>query len=99
MKIVGDIAVINNRTPLITDAQSALDLIASVGYEHHVYKIAINKAAIDEKFFKLSTNLAGNVQCRNSSTMAIGSLSSETFQAIQASLSATIFMNVIKADI
>lgn len=31
MKIVGDIAIIASNMPLITDAQSALDLIVSVG--------------------------------------------------------------------
>lgn len=60
-KTIDDIAVINNETPLITDAQSALDLISSVGYEHNVTKIAINKAAISEDFFRLSTGLAGEV--------------------------------------
>lgn len=61
VKIIGPIAVVNSETPLITDAQSALDLIASVGFEHNVAKIAINKAAISEDFFKLSTGLAGEV--------------------------------------
>ncbi len=60
-KIVGDIAVINSGTPLITGAQSALDLIASVGFEHNVAKIAISKSAISEDFFKLSTGIAGEV--------------------------------------
>lgn len=60
-KTVGDIAVITSETPLITDAQSALDLIASVGFEHNIAKIAINKAAISEDFFRLSTGLAGEV--------------------------------------
>lgn len=61
VKIIGDIAVVASETPLITDEQSALDLIASVGFEHNVTKIAINKAAIGEDFFKLSTGLAGEV--------------------------------------
>lgn len=34
-KIIGDIAVVNSVTPLITDAQPSLDLIASIGYEHN----------------------------------------------------------------
>ncbi len=61
IKIIGDIAVINSQTPFITDTQSALDLIASVGYEHNIMKIAINKAAVSEDFFRLSTGLAGEV--------------------------------------
>jgi len=60
-KTIGDIAVINSETALITDAQSALDLILSVGYECNVEKIAIYKTAISEDFFRLSTGLAGEI--------------------------------------
>ena len=60
-KTIDGIVVINSETLLITNAQSALDIIASVGYEHSVTKIAINKAAISEDFFRLSTGLAGEV--------------------------------------
>lgn len=60
-RISGDIAIVNSKTPLITDAQSALDLIASVGFEHNLHKIAIYKAAISEDFFRLSTGLAGEI--------------------------------------
>jgi len=60
-KIVGDIAVVKSETPLITDAQSALDLITSVGYEHGITKIAIYKTAVSEDFFRLSTGFAGEV--------------------------------------
>jgi rifampin ADP-ribosylating transferase len=59
--IIGDIALIKSDTPIITDAQSALDLIASLFYEQQITKIAINKAAVSEDFFKLSTGLAGDV--------------------------------------
>lgn len=60
-KIIDGIAVINSETPLITDTQSVLDLIASVSYEHNVTRIAINKAAISDDFFKLSTGFAGEI--------------------------------------
>jgi hypothetical protein len=60
-KIVGDIAVIYSEIPLITDAQSALDLTATVYYEHNVTKMVISKEAISEDFFKLSTGFAGDV--------------------------------------
>ncbi|MDR0519148.1 MAG: DUF4180 domain-containing protein [Clostridiales Family XIII bacterium] len=60
-KIIGDIAVIYSEEPLITDAQTALDLTATVYYEHNVTKMAINKEAISEGFFKLSTGFAGKV--------------------------------------
>lgn len=60
-KIIGDIAVITSETTLIADGQSALDLIASIGYEHGVTRIAVNKAAVSEDFFELSTGVAGEV--------------------------------------
>lgn len=61
MNTIGDIAVIHSSTPIIADVQSALDLIVSVGFTHRITKIAINKAAVSEDFFKLSTGLAGEV--------------------------------------
>ena len=61
MKIIDGIAIVNSKTPLITDARSALDFIASVGCENNVTKIAIHKAAVGEDFFRLSTGLAGEV--------------------------------------
>ena len=60
-KIIGDIAIVSGKIPLITGAQSAHDLIISVGYEHNIAKIAINKNAIGEDFFRLSTGIAGEV--------------------------------------
>lgn len=61
VKIVGDIAVVNSETALFTDAQSALDLMVSVGYEHSVTKVAVNKTLVGEDFFRLSTGFAGEV--------------------------------------
>lgn len=46
---------------LITDVQSALDLIMSVKYETGCTNIALNKEAITDDFFVLSTCLAGEV--------------------------------------
>jgi hypothetical protein len=40
--IIGDLAVVNSETTIITDAQSALDVIASVGYEHNVTKNVVS---------------------------------------------------------
>jgi len=60
-KIVGDIAIINNETVLIKDGASALDFIASIGYEYNVTKIAIDKTVLTEDFFRLSTGLAGEI--------------------------------------
>lgn len=46
---------------IITDAGSALDLIAAVRYETHCNKLIVDKEAITEDFFKLSTGVAGEV--------------------------------------
>ena len=55
------IVIINSGEPIITDAQTALDLLATVNYEDESNLIAINKEAILEDFFKLSTGLAGEI--------------------------------------
>jgi hypothetical protein len=57
----GKIAVIHSNTPIITDVQSALDLAATIFYEYKCQNIAINKEAITEDFFKLSTGVAGEI--------------------------------------
>ncbi len=56
-----DIAVISSDKLLVTDVQSALDLIMTVKYETGCTNIAINKKAIIEDFFVLSTCLAGEI--------------------------------------
>ncbi|MGB4589188.1 MAG: DUF4180 domain-containing protein [Clostridiaceae bacterium] len=56
-----EIAVISDREILITDVQSALDLIATVRYETGCDHIILNKDAVAEDFFDLSTKLAGEV--------------------------------------
>ena len=55
------IVVIHSDEPVITDAQTALDLLATVNYDDDSNHIAINKEAIIEGFFKLSTGLAGEI--------------------------------------
>lgn len=55
------IAVVRSDKHLITDVQSALDLIMTVSYEKDCKNIAINKEAITEDFFILSTCLAGEI--------------------------------------
>ena len=59
--IIGSVAVVDCQSPLITGVQSALDLMASIRYDHHVTNIAIDKAAFSEDFFVLSTGLAGEI--------------------------------------
>ncbi len=56
-----DIAVVSDEEVLITDVQSALDLMMTVKYETGAEKIVINKKAICEDFFILSTGLAGEI--------------------------------------
>lgn len=55
------VAVIRSEEPLITDVQSALDLIMTVKYETGCENIAVNKEAVTEDFFILSTCLAGEI--------------------------------------
>jgi hypothetical protein len=55
------IAVVYSGEPVITDAQSALDLVATLGHEDACDGVAINKEAIIEDFFKLSTGIAGEI--------------------------------------
>ncbi len=46
---------------IITDVQSALDLMANVSYETDCNKIIIDKDSVCEDFFKLSTCIAGEI--------------------------------------
>lgn len=55
------IALVNSDDVLISDVQTALDFIMSVKYETGCTDIALNKNAITEDFFVLSTCLAGEV--------------------------------------
>lgn len=57
----GTIAVIACEDKLITDVQSALDLAMTARYEGGAEKLAIDKKAVTENFFVLSTGLAGEV--------------------------------------
>lgn len=61
IKIIDGLAVIHSEETLITDAQSALDLIATVNYYHGINRLIIAKNAIIESFFNLSTGVAGEV--------------------------------------
>jgi len=55
------IAVVQSDEVIITDVHSALDMLATTIYETGCNCIVLNKAAITEDFFKLSTRLAGEV--------------------------------------
>lgn len=56
-----DIAVVNRSEILIIDVQSALDFIMTVQYETGCNRIILNKSAICEDFFDLSTRIAGEI--------------------------------------
>lgn len=56
-----EIAVVNSDEVLISDIQSALDIMATVRYETGSNIIILNKEAISEDFFNLKTKLAGEV--------------------------------------
>ena len=56
-----NIAVVKSEKLVITDTQSALDLMATIRYEFETDKIIIDKSAIAEDFFVLSTGLAGDI--------------------------------------
>lgn len=56
-----EVAVINSDELLITDVQSALDLVMTVKYETGCTDIAVNKEAVVPDFFVLSTCLAGEI--------------------------------------
>jgi hypothetical protein len=56
-----EIAVVISGDILITDVQSALDFIATVGFETGCYRIILNKSSICEDFFNLKTKLAGEI--------------------------------------
>ncbi len=50
-----DVALVTSDKILIKDVQSALDFIATVGYETGCNLVILNKTAICEDFFDLST--------------------------------------------
>ena len=54
-------AVVNSNKIVITDAQSALDLLMSAKYDIGTKNIIIDKKLITEDFFILSKGLAGEI--------------------------------------
>lgn len=55
------IAVVSGSEILVSDVQSALDLMATVRYETDYDRIVIHKALLSEGFFDLKTRLAGEI--------------------------------------
>lgn len=56
-----DIAYIKSDTPVLKDVNSALDLMVEMQHRHQCAKIIIQKAAVEETFFDLSSRLAGEI--------------------------------------
>lgn len=56
-----EIAIVNSDEICISDVQSALDFMMSVNYETGSHSIIINKEALNEDFFNLSTRVAGEI--------------------------------------
>lgn len=54
-------ALVNSENTVISDAQSALDLLMSAKYDVGTKNILISKQLITEDFFILSTGLAGEI--------------------------------------
>ncbi len=61
VKTINDVAIVNSDEIVIKDTQSAIDFIMSIKYETNCNKIAINKEAIIDKFFILSSGIAGEI--------------------------------------
>lgn len=53
--------LVESDEPVITDAQSAIDLLMNAQYDVGSKDIVIPKQLVDEDFFVLSTGLAGEV--------------------------------------
>lgn len=55
------VAIVESSDIIIQDVQDAMDLMASIQYNHECSKILINKSNITEEFFELKTRLAGEI--------------------------------------
>ncbi len=55
------VAKVSSDVPVITDVQSALDILMSAKYDIDTKNIVIDKKLIVEDFFVLSTGLAGEI--------------------------------------
>lgn len=56
-----DLAVISSDERIIVDVQSALDLMMTVKYETGAARLVLDKQAVCEDFFILSTGMAGEI--------------------------------------
>ncbi|MBQ7872329.1 MAG: DUF4180 domain-containing protein [Oscillospiraceae bacterium] len=58
---IDHVAVVRSEAPVITDAQSALDLLMRAKYEVGTKDVAVAKELVCEDFFILSRGLAGEI--------------------------------------
>ena len=56
-----EIAIVSSNEKIITDTQSALDLVMTVKYETGTNKIIMEKQNIADEFFVLSSGMAGEI--------------------------------------
>lgn len=56
-----EIAIVSSDEKIITDTQSALDLVMTVKYETGTNKIIMDKRNISDEFFVLSSGMAGEI--------------------------------------
>ena len=56
-----EIAIVSSDEKIITDTQSALDLVMTVKYETGTNKIIMEKRTIVDEFFVLSSGMAGEI--------------------------------------
>ena len=61
IEVKNNVAIVREAGVLITDGQSALDLIATIKYETGCEAMILPKDALSEDFFRLPTGLAGEV--------------------------------------
>ena len=54
-------ALVHSDRPIITNAQTALELIVNIGYQTNCDRMVMNKEGFAEDFFSLRTGLAGQV--------------------------------------
>ncbi|MCG1013243.1 DUF4180 domain-containing protein [Tepidanaerobacter sp. GT38] len=90
------IVYMESENVLITDAQSALDLLVTMKYEKGCSGIILDKKAICEEFFMLSSGIAGEVLQKfvNYHTKLLLSV---TFLSIQASLYKILYSSATRA--
>ncbi len=61
IRIIDNIVVIDSDKVIIKDIISAVDFVMETKYKTNCNKIAINKSAVTEDFFILSSGLAGEI--------------------------------------